>query len=86
MLLQRKSTGGVAPGGLTASLARGVRSAMASTLDRRAFLKRSGVGAGAWTRGGLWVCTSSMALSMSPAMKAGRALSARSIHWSMAMR
>jgi formate dehydrogenase major subunit len=47
MLLQRKSTGGVAPGGLTASLARGVRSAMASTLDRRAFLKRSGVGAGA---------------------------------------
>jgi len=47
MLLQRKSTGAVAPGGLTASLARGVRSAMASTLDRRAFLKRSGVGAGA---------------------------------------
>jgi formate dehydrogenase major subunit len=47
MLLQRKSTGGVAPGGLTASLARGVRSAMATTLDRRAFLKRSGVGAGA---------------------------------------
>ncbi len=47
MLLQRKSSGAPAPGGLTASLARGVRSAMASTLDRRAFLKRSGVGAGA---------------------------------------
>ncbi len=47
MLLQRKSGATVAPGGLTASLARGVQSAMATTMDRRAFLKRSGIGAGA---------------------------------------
>ncbi|MGA0797170.1 MAG: molybdopterin-dependent oxidoreductase, partial [Quisquiliibacterium sp.] len=47
MHLQRKT--GVAPvsGGLTASMARGVRSALSATMDRRAFLKRSGVGAGA---------------------------------------
>lgn len=47
MHLQRKS--GVAPvsGGLTASMARGVRSALSATMDRRAFLKRSGVGVGA---------------------------------------
>ena len=47
MHLQRKT--GVAPvsGGLTASMARGVRSALSATMDRRAFLKRSGVGVGA---------------------------------------
>jgi len=47
MQLQRKSAADPAAGGLTASLARGVRSALASTMDRRSFLKRSGIGVGA---------------------------------------
>ncbi|MCD6733281.1 MAG: formate dehydrogenase subunit alpha [Burkholderiaceae bacterium] len=52
MQLQRRSGATVAPGGLTASLARGVRSALASTMDRRSFLKRSGVGIGAGAAAG----------------------------------
>ncbi len=47
MQLQRKSGATAAPGGLTASLARGVRSALSTTMDRRSFLKRSGIGIGA---------------------------------------
>ncbi|MCL4746319.1 MAG: formate dehydrogenase subunit alpha [Burkholderiaceae bacterium] len=47
MQLQRKVQSAPVPGGLTASLARGVQSAMAATMDRRAFLRRSGVGVGA---------------------------------------
>ncbi len=48
MLLTRKNSGrSVAGGALTASVERGVRSALGATLDRRSFLKRSGVGAGA---------------------------------------
>jgi formate dehydrogenase major subunit len=47
MHLQRKSSAAPAAGGLTASLARGVQSAMAATMDRRSFLKRSGIGVGA---------------------------------------
>jgi formate dehydrogenase major subunit len=47
MQLQRKSGATAAPGGLTASLARGVRSALSKTMDRRSFLKRSGIGIGA---------------------------------------
>ncbi|MCZ7558790.1 MAG: formate dehydrogenase subunit alpha [Burkholderiaceae bacterium] len=52
MQLQRKSGATAAPGGLTASLARGVRSALASTMDRRSFLKRSGIGIGAGAAAG----------------------------------
>jgi len=47
MQLQRKSSASPMAGGLTASLARGVQSAFGATMDRRTFLKRSGVGAGA---------------------------------------
>jgi formate dehydrogenase major subunit len=47
MQLQRKSAGSPAAGGLAASLARGVGAAFGATMDRRSFLKRSGVGAGA---------------------------------------
>ena len=47
MQLQRKSGATAAPGGLTTSLARGVRSAISTTMDRRSFLKRSGIGIGA---------------------------------------
>ena len=47
MQLQRKSSSNPIGGGLTASLVRGVQSAMASTMDRRSFLKRSGIGVGA---------------------------------------
>ena len=47
MQLQRKSGATATPGGLTASLARGVRSALSTTMDRRSFLKRSGIGIGA---------------------------------------
>ena len=47
MQLQRKSSSSPVAGGLTASLARGVHSAFASTMDRRSFLKRSGIGVGA---------------------------------------
>jgi formate dehydrogenase major subunit len=47
MHLQRKSSAAPVAGGLTASLARGVQSAMAATMDRRSFLKRSGIGVGA---------------------------------------
>ncbi len=52
MQLQRRSGAAAAPGGLTASLARGVRSALASTMDRRSFLKRSGIGIGAGAAAG----------------------------------
>ncbi len=52
MQLQRRSGATAAPGGLTASLARGVRSALASTMDRRSFLKRSGIGIGAGAAAG----------------------------------
>ncbi|MCL4772519.1 MAG: formate dehydrogenase subunit alpha [Burkholderiaceae bacterium] len=52
MQLQRKSGATAAPGALTASLARGVRSALASTMDRRSFLKRSGIGIGAGAAAG----------------------------------
>ncbi len=52
MQLQRKSGASAAPGALTASLARGVRSALASTMDRRSFLKRSGIGIGAGAAAG----------------------------------
>ncbi|HLT27894.1 MAG TPA: molybdopterin-dependent oxidoreductase, partial [Zeimonas sp.] len=52
MLLQRKSAATPAPGALTASLARGVRSALSTTMDRRTFLKRSGVGVGAGAAAG----------------------------------
>jgi len=52
MQLQRKSSAAPAAGVLTASLARGVRSALASTMDRRAFLKRSGIGVGAGAMAG----------------------------------
>ena len=47
MQLQRKTQSAPVLGGLTASLARGVQSAMAATMDRRAFLRRSGVGVSA---------------------------------------
>ncbi|HEY5635092.1 MAG TPA: formate dehydrogenase subunit alpha [Burkholderiaceae bacterium] len=47
MQLHRKTQTSPALGGLTASLARGVQSAMAATMDRRAFLRRSGIGVGA---------------------------------------
>ena len=47
MHLQRKSNSTPAAGGLTASLARGVQSALCATMDRRTFLKRSGIGVGA---------------------------------------
>jgi formate dehydrogenase major subunit len=47
MLLTRKSTGGAAsPSSLVASLSRGVARAI-PTMDRRAFLRRSGLGVGA---------------------------------------
>jgi formate dehydrogenase major subunit len=52
MQLQRKSAATAAPGALTASLARGVRSALSTTMDRRAFLKRSGIGVGAGAAAG----------------------------------
>ncbi len=52
MQLQRKSAATPAPGALTASLARGVRSALSTTMDRRAFLKRSGIGVGAGAAAG----------------------------------
>jgi formate dehydrogenase major subunit len=47
MQLQRKSAATPAPGALTASLARGVRSTLSTTMDRRTFLRRSGIGVGA---------------------------------------
>jgi formate dehydrogenase major subunit len=47
MHLQRKSGAAATAGGLTASLTRGVQSALSATMDRRAFLRRSGVGVGA---------------------------------------
>ncbi len=47
MQLQRRTPAAPQPGALTASLARGVRSALGSTMDRRTFLRRSGIGAGA---------------------------------------
>ncbi len=52
MQLQRKSAATPAPGALTASLARGVRSALSATMDRRSFLKRSGIGVGAGAAAG----------------------------------
>jgi len=52
MQLQRKSTATPAPGSLTASLARGVRSALSTTMDRRSFLRRSGIGIGAGAAAG----------------------------------
>ncbi|MDT3680392.1 MAG: formate dehydrogenase subunit alpha [Burkholderiaceae bacterium] len=52
MQLQRKSAATPAPGALTASLARGVRSALSTTMDRRTFLKRSGIGVGAGAAAG----------------------------------
>ncbi len=52
MQLQRKSTASPAPGSLTASLARGVRSALSTTMDRRSFLRRSGIGIGAGAAAG----------------------------------
>ncbi len=52
MQLQRKSAAAPAPGALTASLARGVRSALSTTMDRRTFLKRSGIGVGAGAAAG----------------------------------
>ncbi len=52
MQLQRKSSAAPAAGALTASLARGVRSAISTTMDRRTFLKRSGIGVGAGTAAG----------------------------------
>jgi len=52
MQLQRKSAAAPAPGALTASLARGVRSALSTTIDRRTFLKRSGIGVGAGAAAG----------------------------------
>ncbi len=52
MQLQRKSAATPAPGALTASLARGVRSALSTTIDRRTFLKRSGIGVGAGAAAG----------------------------------
>ncbi|HYF58164.1 MAG TPA: molybdopterin-dependent oxidoreductase, partial [Burkholderiaceae bacterium] len=47
MLLTRKRTATPAAGALTASAVRGAHGAAASTLDRRTFLKRSGIGVGA---------------------------------------
>ena len=47
MQLQRKSSAAPVPGALTASLARGARSALSATMDRRSFLRRSGIGIGA---------------------------------------
>ncbi len=47
MQLQRKSSSAPVAGGLTASLARGVQSSFGSTIDRRTFLRRSGIGVGA---------------------------------------
>jgi formate dehydrogenase major subunit len=48
MLLTKRNTGAPSAGSpLTASVLRGVGSAVGSTMDRRAFLKRSGVGVGA---------------------------------------
>src|SRR5438132_8817708 len=44
MLLTRKATGTAAP---QARLSRGLSGALAKTMDRRTFLKRSGVGVGA---------------------------------------
>lgn len=47
MQLRKKSGGTPMAGGLTASLVRGVESGFGITMDRRSFLKRSGIGAGA---------------------------------------
>jgi len=47
MHLQRKTGMSPVSGGLTASMVRGVHSALSATMDRRSFLKRSGVGVGA---------------------------------------
>jgi formate dehydrogenase major subunit len=47
MLLTKKSTGQVAGSGLVTSVSRGVSSAANATMNRRSFLKRSGVGVGA---------------------------------------
>jgi formate dehydrogenase major subunit len=47
MQLQRKSAAAPAAGSLSASLARGVQSAFGTIVDRRTFLKRSGIGIGA---------------------------------------
>jgi formate dehydrogenase major subunit len=47
MQLQRKTGGSPVSAGLTASMVRGVQSALSATMDRRSFLKRSGVGVGA---------------------------------------
>jgi len=47
MHLQRKTGMSPVSGGLTASMVRGVHSALSATIDRRSFLKRSGVGVGA---------------------------------------
>lgn len=52
MQLQRKSAAAPAPGALTASLVRGVRSTLSTTMDRRTFLKRSGIGVGAGAAAG----------------------------------
>jgi formate dehydrogenase major subunit len=47
MLLTRKRTGRAAGGELTASAVRGAHAAASGVMDRRAFLKRSGIGVGA---------------------------------------
>src|SRR4051794_13728058 len=46
MLLTRKSTSSESAGRTSMRLSRGVSSALAKTMDRRTFLKRSGVTAG----------------------------------------
>jgi formate dehydrogenase major subunit len=47
MLLTRKATSSAVPQARSSHLARGVAGVMAKTMDRRTFLKRSGVGVGA---------------------------------------
>jgi len=73
MQLQRKSGGAPIAGGLTASLARGIHSAaFGATMDRRSFLKRSGIGVGA----GAAVAGLSTGM-MTPAAKAQQASGAK---------
>jgi len=74
MQLHRRSGIERAAGALTASLARGVQSALASTMDRRSFLKRSGIGVGA---GAAVAGMSFGTIERAQAQQAGRSIEVR---------